>query len=305
MHVSKNFFEVECLANVPAQLLYKWRYLFSLSLGVLFGDGSLLVQVVLFFMLHILPYTVGLVVEITPLVSLGCASDLLVGVPAYELIRRRNYRLTVAGRLRRRYLLREEVGSAVCIVYRGVVGRKVGKGVGCVVGERVSVWWQRVVEAEGRVLDGLWVWICRVLGTAVGRTLAGTCLGLHLVVCMAETSRRCERVDAAWSPSRRLVRESGSVATNIGGECGKLVKFEWNSYSLSGPVGIVVRRVVLSSGQIRPQTRAECEDAMSLLSGLASSVSLCARRELYVSYALRVVDTDADVRDSVQSTWLS
>jgi len=85
MYVSRGFF-VEWLANVPAQLLYEWRNLFSLGLGVLFGDGSLLVQVVLFFMLHILPYTVGLVVEITPLVSLGCASDLLVGVPAYELI---------------------------------------------------------------------------------------------------------------------------------------------------------------------------------------------------------------------------
>ena len=39
----------------------------------------------------------------------------------------------------------------------------------------------------------------------------------------------------------------------------------------------------MSSGQIRPQTRAECEDAMSLLSGLASSVSLCARRKSSVS----------------------
>lgn len=155
MCVSRGFFVVESFANVPAQLLYEWRDLFSLSLGVLFGDGGLLVQVVLFFMLHILPYTVGLVVEITPLVPLRCASDLLVCVPAYELIRRRDYRLGVAGRLSRRDLRREEVGSAVCIVDRVVVGRKVGKGVGCVVGERISVLWQRVVEAEGRVLNGL------------------------------------------------------------------------------------------------------------------------------------------------------
>lgn len=245
------------MSNVPAQLLYEWRNLFSLGLGVLFGDGSLLIQVVLFFMLHILPYTVGLVGEITPLVSLRGAGDLLVGVPAYQLVRRRNDRLVVTGRLSRRNLRREEVGSAVCVVDRGVVGRKVGKGVGCVVGERISVWWQRVVEAEGSVLDGLRVWVCRVLGTAVGRTLTGTCLSLHLVVCMAETSRRWERVDAAWAPSQRLVRESGSVATDIGGECESLVRFEWNSYRLSGPVGIVVRRIVLSSGQIRPQTRAE------------------------------------------------
>ena len=58
--------------------------------------------------------------------------------------------------------------------------------------------WQRVAEAEGSVLDLLWVWVCRVLGTAVGRTLTGTCLGLHGVVCMAETSRGWSRVDAAW-----------------------------------------------------------------------------------------------------------
>ena len=205
MYVSRGFF-VEWLANVPAQLLYEWRNLFSLGLSVLFGDGSFLVQVVLFFMLHILPYTVGLVVEITPLVPLRCASDLLVGVPAYELIRRRNYRLAVVGRLSRRDLRGKEVGRAVCIVDRGVVGREVGEGVGCVVGERIPVRWQRVVEAEGGVLDGLWVWVCRVLGTAVGRTLAGTCLSLHLVVCMAETSRRWERVDAAWLP----VAEAGA-----------------------------------------------------------------------------------------------
>lgn len=263
MYVSRGLFVVECLANVPAQLLYEWRYLLSLCLGVLFGDGGLLVQVMLFLMLHVLPYTVGLVVEVTPLVPLRCASDLLVGVPAYQLIRRRNYRLAVTGRLSRRDLRREEVGSAVCIVDRVVVGRKVGKGVGYVVGERISVWWQRVVDAEGGVLDGLWVWVCRFLGAAVGRTLAGTCLGLHPVVCMAETSRRWGRVDAAWSPSQRLVRESGSVAIDIGGECRSLVKFEWNSYRLSGPVGIVARAndsLIVGSDQASDQGRVRRRD---------------------------------------------
>lgn len=108
--------------------------------------------------------------------------------------------MVVSGRLSRRDLRREEVGGRICVVDRGIVGRKIGKGVGCVVRERVTVLWQRFVEAEGSVLDLLWVRVCRVLGTAVGRTLAGTCLGLHLVVCMAETSRGWSRVDAAWLP---------------------------------------------------------------------------------------------------------
>jgi hypothetical protein len=57
----------------------------------------------------------------------------------------------------------------------------------------------------------------------------------------------------------------------------------------------------LRSGQIRPQTRAECEDAMSLLSRLASSVCLCARERSCVCLTARwVVDVDAGVRDSVQ-----
>jgi hypothetical protein len=59
--------------------------------------------------------------------------------------------------------------------------------------------------------------------------------------------------------------------------------------------------MVLRSGQIRPQTRAECEDAMSLLSRLASSVCLCARERSCVCLTARwVVDVDADARDSVQ-----
>lgn len=86
IYVSKGFLPVECLSNVPAQFLYEWWDLFPLGLGVLFRDGSLLVQVVFFFMLHVLPYAVRLISEITPLVPLRCASDLLVGVPAYELI---------------------------------------------------------------------------------------------------------------------------------------------------------------------------------------------------------------------------
>jgi hypothetical protein len=199
-YVSRGSFLAEGLSNVPAQLLYEWRDLFPLGLGVLFCDGSLLVQVVFFFMLHVLPYAIRLVGEITPLVPLRRASDLLVGVPAHQLIRRRDNWLCVSGRLGRRDLLREEVGSWVCVVDRGIVGRKIGKGVGCVVGEKVSVLWQRVVEAEGSVLDLLWVRVCRVLGTAVGRALAGACLGLHLVVCMAETSRGWCRVNAAWLP---------------------------------------------------------------------------------------------------------
>jgi hypothetical protein len=46
----------------------------------------------------------------------------------------------------------------------------------------------------------LWEWVCRFLGTAVCRTLAGTCLSLHLVVCNVATSRCWQRVDAAWLP---------------------------------------------------------------------------------------------------------
>jgi hypothetical protein len=188
------------LANGPAQLLDEWRNLFSLSLGILFRNGGLLVQVVFFFMLHVLPYAIGLVGEVTPLVPLRCASDLLVGVSAYELIRRRADRLGVVGRLSRGDLRRKEVGSRVCVVDRGIVGRKVGKGVGRVVRERVSVLCQRVVDAEGSVLHLLREWVCRVLGTAVCRTLAGTRLGLHLVVCMTETSCCWSRVGAAWLP---------------------------------------------------------------------------------------------------------
>ena len=112
MYVSRSFFLAECLANEPAQLLYEWRNLFSLGLGVLFGDGGLLVQVVLFFMLHVLPYAIGLVGEVTPLVPLRCASDLLVGIPAYELVRRRDNWLGVIGRLSRGDL-GKEVGSGV------------------------------------------------------------------------------------------------------------------------------------------------------------------------------------------------
>jgi hypothetical protein len=200
MYVSRGFFLVECLANGPAQLLDEWRDLFSLSLGILLRNGGLLVQVVFFFMLHVLPYAIGLVGEVTPLVPLRCASNLLVGVSAYELIRRRADGLAVVGRLSRGDLRRKEVGSRVRVVDRGVVGWKVGKGVGCVVRERVSVLCQRVVDAEGSVLHLLRERVCRVLGTAVCRTLAGTRLSLHLVVCMAKTSRRWSRVDAAWLP---------------------------------------------------------------------------------------------------------
>jgi hypothetical protein len=200
MYVSRGFFLVQCLLNVPAQLLHEWRNLFSLCLGVLFCNGGFLVQVVLFFMLHVLPYAIGLVGEIIPLVPLRCASDLLVGIPAYELVRRRHGWLTVTGRLSGGYLRRKEVGSRVGVVYRGVVGREVGKGVGGVVGERVSVLCQRVVDTEGSVLHLLWERVCRFLGTAVCRTLAGTCLSLHLVVCRVATSRCWQRVDAAWLP---------------------------------------------------------------------------------------------------------
>jgi hypothetical protein len=200
MYVSRGFFLVQCLSNVPAQLLYEWWNLFSLCLGVLFRNSGFLVQVVLFFMLHVLPYAIGLVGEIIPLVPLRCASDLLVSVPAYKLVRRRCGWLTVIGRLSRGYLGREEVGSRVGVVDRGIVWRKVGKGVDCVVGERVAVLCQRVVDAEGSVLHLLWEWVCRFLGTAVCRTLTGTCLSLHLVVCRVATSRCWQRVDAAWLP---------------------------------------------------------------------------------------------------------
>lgn len=96
--------------------------------------------------------------------------------------------MTVSRRLRRWHLRWKKVGTGVCVVDRIVVGWEVGKGGGCVVGKRVSVLCQRIVDAEGSVLHLLRVWKCRVLSTAVGRALAGTCLGLHLVVCMAETS---------------------------------------------------------------------------------------------------------------------
>jgi hypothetical protein len=200
VYVSRGFFLAECLANGPAQLLDEWRDLFPLSLGILFRNGGLLVQVVLFFMLHVLPYAIGLIGEITPLVPLRRASDLLVGVSAYKLIRRRASGLGVVRRLSRGDLRRKEVGSRVGVVDRGIVGWKVGKGVGCVVRERVSVLGQRVVDAEGSVLHLLRERVCRVLGAAVCRTLAGTRLGLHLVVCTAETSRCWSRVDAAWLP---------------------------------------------------------------------------------------------------------
>lgn len=133
-------------ANRPAQLLNKRRNLFALGLGILLRDRGLLIQILLILIVHILPYAIDRVGEITPLVSLRCTSDLRICVSPHELIRSRcDLGTVVGGRLSLRQLRREEIGG---VIVRG----KVREVCGQVAGEGITVRRERVIGVEGAIL---------------------------------------------------------------------------------------------------------------------------------------------------------
>lgn len=174
---------------LPAQLLHKGRNLLALCLCVFLGYGSLLIQVGLILLFHVLPYTIRVlqrsgvvvgVVEVAPLIPLWCSlGQLLVCVATDKLVRCiRRSRRGSSGECRRLSTIQGgsvEVGVVVGEVREG--------GTRCIIGERgpeLIVEWTVFHLLVGKGLSSaIWLDLLHSGGSARCCTLSGTRLGLH------------------------------------------------------------------------------------------------------------------------------